>query len=408
MTIKDIKLNDIGKKLLLTFIFVTPIFFTAKIDVGNSTLRLAQEQVFQIGALILYAVIMLENIYLSCFLLLSCCLYMVHYLCGGEYLMNIFYACIIYQLSYKVINSENVEQVFKIMIWLGVLNAAYMLLQNLGIDFIFYDLSRPHHEIMKNIGFMGLKCFMGMLFAFILPFVLYYSWILGIFLFIPIMLSQSSIAIISACAVFGIYSYIRIQDKLRILIPVISVLLIFCAMYTFNDSKMNMMTDRLNVWKLCLKDAFKKPITGWGLDSFRNITADGEKNFNYFKNENNVAFHGIYINETGKFMFPKEQQFEGNIIHPWDNPHNEYVTILFEFGLFGIVLLVLLARDIYKRFCIHNEKQLALILFFISFAICSIAQFPAHIARLGIFLPVMLGIYYKLTDEIKGELEYGS
>ncbi len=410
MTIKDLKLNDIGKKLLLAFIFIVPIFWAAKINVGHSSIRLFQEQIFQIGALALYAIILLENVYLSAFILLSIVLYFTHYMCGDNYLVNIFYGCLIYQISYRVIDEDNVDQVFKTILWMGILNILWMILQNLGIDFIFHDLSRPN-AIMNNIGFMGLKCFMGMFFAFALPFALYFNPWIALLLLVPIGLSESSISMIASACVLIVYFWWSLSKKSKaIFAGVFALLVILAGAYTYKDSKMNMMTDRFNLWKIVLHDAFKKPVSGWGMDSFRNISADGEKDFNYFKNEDNVAFRGIYIRETGQYIFPNEQMFKGNIVHPWDNPHNEFIQLLFEFGLFGVALLIFLGKDIISRFNYADQKQRAIILFFLSFLICSTAQFPLHVARLGLFLPVMLGIYYKLTDEEKklGEALYGS
>ena len=409
MTIKDLNLNDIGRKLLLVFIFIVPIFWAAKINAGFASLRLVQEQVFQLGAMVIYAVVLLENIYLAAFLILSVALYLIHDLCGGNYLVNILYGCLLYQVSYRTIDSKNVVQVFKVVLWLAFVNLVWMILQNLGVDLIFFDLSRPG-EVMNNVGFMGLKCFMGMLFVLILPFAIYFNIWVALLLLIPIGLSESSISIISAAIILIAHFWWKFRTKSRVIF--IALMLFFstiAVLYTLNDSKANMMTDRFNLWKLTLKDALKEPFTGWGMDSFRNIGANGKKDFLYFKNEQNVVFHGIYIPETGKFKLPKDQDFKGNIVHPWDSPHNEYIQILFEFGIFGLVLLLLIGVDIAKRFSSSDAKQRAIVLFLISFAVCSLAQFPAHVARLGVFLPVMLGIYYKLTDEIqKGELLYGS
>jgi O-antigen ligase len=40
-------------------------------------------------------------------------------------------------------------------------------------------------------------------------------------------------------------------------------------------------TERFSMWKEALSDAKMKPISGWGLDSFRHITK--EKPFTYYK-----------------------------------------------------------------------------------------------------------------------------
>lgn len=399
MTSIDLKLdmNQIAKKLLFAFIFFVPIFMFNQMNLGNFTLRMAQEEAFQLGAIILYAIILLENIYLSMFLILSVILYVTHHFSGGEYLTNIFYACIIYQISYKIIDAKNIEQVFRVILWLCFLNLVWMILQNLSFDPLFYDLSRPS-EVMKNVGFMGLKCFMGMFFVCALPFALYFSPIVGVLFLLPIGLSESSIAIIAAAVVLGIYAWWRLSKKDRIVFAILAtVLIVLAGAYTANDSKANMMTNRFSLWKMVLRDACKHPVTGWGLDSFRNISSDGYKNFKYFNNEsNNEAFHAIYIPEYGKLQFPKN--VEGKSVAPWDNAHNEYVQLFLEFGIFSFVILLLFSRDIFRRFDINDKHVKSIFLFFIAIGIVSLAQFPFHVVRIGLLIPVMLGAYYKLTD----------
>jgi O-antigen ligase len=173
-----------------------------------------------------------------------------------------------------------------------------------------------------------------------------------------------------------------------------------------------MFEGRYKMWKVVLRDAFKHPIMGWGLDSFRN--AGTFKPFIYMQNAMTretkaVSLSAIQVyNETG--VMPPMPGFikQGDALDIWDNPHNEYIMLFYEFGLVGVILFGLFCSDIVKRFYVTDEL-IAIIGVFIVFLIISTGQFPFHVVRLGYIFPVLVGAYYKINEEIKqGELIYGS
>jgi len=162
VTLKDIKLQDFPLKAFLVFVFFCPIFFDPLKTQGY--LRLNQEQFFQVGATLLFAICFLENIYLSLFLIWSVVLYAYYGFpgIGGNYVMNIFWASVVYQVTYKLINSNNVDKLYKTIIYLCILNIAWMALQLFNFDLIFMD--RGEYAV-SPCGLFGLKCFMGMFLA---------------------------------------------------------------------------------------------------------------------------------------------------------------------------------------------------------------------------------------------------
>ena len=396
MKITELRLNDIGKKALFFFVFFVPIFYFTNMNFGNATLRIGQEQAFQIGAVILYALVLLENIYLALFLLLSVATYLGHNFSGGNYLVNIVYGCIIYQVSYQIIDSKTISQAFKVVLWLVFLNIIWLILQNTGNELLFVEVSTQKLGNMNNVAMMGLKAMMGMFFALSIPIMAFFNPMIALLFFIPIWLSESSISIIAGVASLGFFIFLRLSRRWKTVVAILSMIAIF---YTFQDSKANMMADRFDIWKITLRDAMQKPISGWGLDAFRNINLK-EKTFNYFKNvPTNKSGHGIYIQETKQFLLPDDCKGSSGPIDPWDHPHNEYVSLFFEYGVLGVIIFLLLSRDMMRRFNRSDDALVCLAGFFISLLIISVAQFPFHLARIGVFIPVFLGAYYRITDD---------
>ena len=402
MTIKDIKLDKIGMWLLLAFVAVCPIFYDTANVRGVGTLRLGQEQMYQLGATILFTIVFLENIYLAIFFLWCITLYFYFNFppIAGNYVVNIFWGLLIYQIVYKLVDFKNVRKVFNVIACLAALNMLWIGLQFLNVDLIFLDKAGAVKTYSHDFtGLMGLKAHMGIFFALAVPIVCYYRIWLAIPLFIPIYLSDCSVAMVGGISalLFAIWFQSR---KLCIILTLL--LGILGSIYIARDIKLSgeMFTNRLSLWKVSLRDAFKHPITGWGLDSFRNMGTF--KPFMYFANartgeSGTVSAQALKMhNETGKLP-PMDFIKDGDSINPWDHPHNEYISLLYETGMVGVVIIGFLLVNIIHRFY-PNDFIIPLAGYFIVILVVSIGQFPFHVARNGAHIPIFLAIYYKLTD----------
>lgn len=409
MKITDLKLNNIGLKLLLFFIFFCPIFYDPYKVITETPIRLNQEQFFQLGTVILFAVIFLENIYLSAFLLWSIALYAYYDfpIISGPLVINIFFGCLLYQVAYKLINRDNIRTVFKVILGLGILNIIWMTFQALNIEFIF---GRDGQFVTDLVGLMGLKCFLGMFLAICVPIACYFSWRWSILLFIPIYFSESSVAVVGAIAGFLFTVWYRSKKAFY---SFLAIFIVAGSLYVAQDTKAGMFTNRFEVWKLSIHDALMNPIIGRGVNSFGSF---GElKPFMYFSNWKSdvrrIPIKSFEVQkETGKFppMPGFLENYDANHpershLNPWSHPHNEYISLLYEFGLIGIIIFLLFARNIFINFE-PTDSMIAIMGVFIVFLITSTGQFPLHVARLGIFAPIFLAAYYKIKEEYKGDI----
>lgn len=392
MTIRQINFSNLHRILLFLFIAVCPIFYYNGRAFGSQTLRLGQEQFFQLGITVLI-IFLIDNVYLGLFLAWSVFLYaFFNFTTGGVYVMNLMMACLLYHITYKFLDPKDIKTVFKILLGLCVLNVIWMLMQYFDFELI-WKRSADGAWARDLVGLMGIKAALGMLFALCIPLACYFHTFLGILLFIPMYFSQSSNALVAG--MIGLLFHLYHRSK-----KLFAITLLLCIFaggyYVSQDSKANMFTNRFNLWKVSLRDAFDHPIAGWGLDSFRNINP--VKNFMYFENaQTNQVSRAMY--EDGKFNLSPEFIKPGQIADPWDNPHNLFVSLMFEFGLFGIVILTLLVIDIFKRFNAYVPEQLALLGFMIVLLVLSIGQFPFFLTRIGYLAPVMYALYMKITSK---------
>ena len=137
---------------------------------------------------------------------------------------------------------------------------------------------------------------------------------------------------------------------------------------------------RLPVWHKALIHAAKRPITGWGLDSFRRSDLS-HKNF-------------TYVNPP-HFALARDGKTKILETSSWDNPHNLYISLFYEWGLFGIIILIGYLRFLGLRFkhATKDRELLGLAGFIIALLIVSFAHFPLFLSRMAVFIIPIFSLY---------------
>ena len=403
MTLINIKPKNLSIWFLGLLMILIPMQYYAEQSFGALASRISQQQLLQVASIVLFAMFVLNNIYLSLFLVWSCFLYgyFGFPIPIGVALLTILSGCMIYEAVYRTVNRENVDLIFKFMCWFAAINLIYMVAQGFGWELLFSEQSAPGIYQQYMLGFMCLKAIMGMFFAMVMPLLAFQYPKLALGLFIPIYVSECSSAMVAGIAAY-LWNLWHISRKWFYI--ALTVMILGGTAYSIHDSSAGMFVDRFNMWKVVLRDAVKKPIFGWGIDSFRCITP--EKQFMYWRNDKTLETSQVDVKDTieythtGSYDLDKYKNFlkKGDGINPWDNPHNEYIQLFYEFGIVGVILLGGLAYDMRRRFNTHNIYLIPLFGFFISLAIMSIGQFPLHLARVGFYVPIFLACYYKLSE----------
>ena len=402
MTLFSLKTKNLSVFLIGALMILVPIQYCSEPSFGISALRLSQQQIYQVASIGLFAIFILQNVFLAAFLLWALFLYAYFDFASpaGGVVLTILAGCLIYEAVYRIVNDQNVKIIFGFMISFALLNMAYMAFQSFGWELLYKEYGVAGYQA-QLLGFMGLKAIMGMFFAMAIPFFAYRYPVLSLGLFMPIYVSECSSAMVAAIAAY-LFQIFFWSKKMFFFLLVL--MCIGGGLYAVNDSHAGMFTDRANMWKTVLRDAVKKPIIGWGPDSFRCVTPD--KQFMYWKNVRTKETAQIDVRDTiefthtGKYDTKKYGTFikDGDTTDPWDNPHNEYIQLFYEFGLPGVLILFLLAWDMTKRFNWLNWDIVPIAGFFIALLIMSTGQFPFHLARVGIYIPIFLACYYKLSD----------
>ena len=396
--------KNLGLWLIGILMILVPVQYYADPYFGLSASRISQQQIFQVVALGLFAIFLLNNIYMSLFMMWSLFLYAYFGfpLPVGVSVLTIVSGCLIYEAVYRVVNKDNIDLLFKFFMWFAVANLIYMVMQGFGGELLFREVSAPTGYQPYMLGFMCLKAIMAMFFAMAIPFVAFKYPVVALGLFVPIYISDCSAAMGGAIVAY-LWQIWHISKKWFFIL--LTLMSIGGVIYAAHDSKMGMFTDRMNLWKVVLRDAVQRPIIGWGPDSFRCVTP--YKQFMYFKNNRTLDSSQIDVRDTieythtGKYDMGKYGSFmqDSDTLDPWDNPHNEYVQLFYEFGVLGLIILGFMVYDIKKRFTATKPYLIPLSGFLISVAIMSIGQFPFHLARVGFYIPIFIACYYKLSEK---------
>ena len=281
-----------------------------------------------------------------------------------------------------VFKREHIDHYIKILIIFVGCNIAYMVLQLIDFDFYYWMVIKDTVGAVRTIentdpcGFMGNKSGLAVLVAMSIPIIAtrrtkYAMWLV-LLAAIPLYMTRSTICVLGGVTGYALILWYRVKRWQWWTIVV--TLCLLASLYVIKvDAPMGTLNTRPRQWKRVLRDCTRHPIAGWGLDSFRNFTKN--KHINYANS----------ITRTG------------DIVHvvQWDNPHNLPISLFFEWGILGLILLGGYIRSCFIRFrnAVKSPNTLALTGFLLVFFIVSLAQFPIFLGRFAIFIIPMFALW---------------
>ena len=351
--------------------FVILLLFICLWNIVSLQDRIAQQYFLQLGIMIIFG-LLLKNIWLTLFLWWTVFLFCFYkFNLGQEYLGNVYTGLMLYYLVKVGFKKEHITFFINAVLWVCFVNLVYMFCQVLNWDFV-YRLQLISSKGLEGYasnnepaGFMGFKACMGILMALCVPLLAsrgnLSAKIACIGLFLPLYLAKSSICVTGA--IIGLLFVLWYQLKKIKWALIVIGLILGAFFYVWKvDMPMNMMPTRLSQWKMTLQDCILHPVTGWGLDSFRKITEQKKH---------------LYVIDPVK----KDDGSMGFSL--WDNPHNMYISLFFEWGILGLFLLGGYLRQcgIWFQRAIKEPNVIALTGFGLVVLIVSIAQFPFWLSR---------------------------
>ena len=361
--------------------------------------REASQFIYMLGTMVLFSLI-LENIWISLFLCWSVFLFSYYkFITGHSYLMNIFQGCLLYYVVKKVFRREHIRFYVYGLLVFALINLLYSIVQVTGHDFLFASEVTPvlSAENIKNFstlrgpmvqnlhpsGFLGNDATAGHLYALCVPLLAIYNlWLAPIFL-LPLIATKGTINIFAGVVMYLFVLFHRISDKL---FSFICATLIICGIlfYVYVDRPD---TGRFSQWSYTFKDAMTRPFVGWGLDSFRQSDLL-HKNFTYGIPQEAARING-------------KTYAVGAV---WDNPHNLLLSLFFEFGLPGLLILGGYFHFLYRRYkqSIKSYEVIGLAGFMLGVFIISLAWFPMFLARFVILIIPVFAMFEKITGAEEG------
>lgn len=434
-----------------TFLISCFVFTWATSPQEQVSMRLVQEAYFRYGAMVLFS-LLIGNIFFTLFFIYNLILFLINgFDIGASYTLNIFMAMVLYAVSKKVFERFSFTDFDKGFLILGIVNMVWMIMQRFGIDPLYagstQGLPAPTWDFRDTVGLFGIKAAQGIFYALLIPILARRSVLCSLFLFIPIWLSNSSAGIVAACAGLIFYTYYSKQSfiltfhypivqwyrlasfpsfGIRVLLIKIRWFIVLLAALTslsigyiaFKDYKASpgMLFSRFGVWHLALRQVLPNPL-GFGPDSVRNFV--GKKDFMFGGDDQFRTTVGVWtgeVNDEGKRklqifyyhpnLYKMRNEFKEVVsqsLHWWDNLHNEFLTATFQWGYFGVLLMILFLRELWLRFknSDKTEEMLVISSCILVFLVSSLTQFPFHLARLGFLFPVLLGVFWIRTNKPK-------
>ena len=402
-------MTKIKKYSYLSFMFLCPIIFN---NTNLFDLRTFQERAFQLLSMCLIS-LFVGNAWISAFMILNVFSLMYNdFAVGLPQVLNVFLGCILFMVSRAYFKKNDFLPYAKILLWVFVLNLFWMVMQSSGIDplYIAQDaggVPQPNVTFRDFSGLFGIKMANGIFISFILPILAVVNIWLAPLLVLPLFFCRSSIVALSVFATMSFYLYYT-SKKVFVYFLVIGMLggITYVYLDLKDDSKTFM--SRFPVWHSALKYTLMRPL-GWGPDSYRSYTK--QKDFLFYsdydynhallkKLDGNKALFSYYEMDNGKMSAKNKETIKNNTLSWWDNPHNEYIQMMFEYGFLGLVILGGFMREMYYRFKFSSKSNeivmiaSCLLVFFVS----GLGHFPMHLARLACLFPIFLGGFYAKSE----------
>lgn len=366
--------------------FVITLCFLGMLTAIGMQEREVQQWGFMLGLMVIFG-LLLRNIWLTLFLGWTVFLYaFFKFEIGLIYVTNIFFGCLLYYLVKVAFKKEHINFFINAVLWFAALNILYMALQISNFDFIYRYL-RPDgfeaNKIVANLvptGFMGQRQICGTFLALCVPLLASRPSKLAIIgalgLFIPLYFSYASLALWSAGIGLGFVLWYKIPKKVWFTIAVI--VFSFFVFYFVKVDKPG--TSRVMIWKQILNDCVRHPITGWGLDSFRNTTSYKDFRYKEISGQMTGTNYG-YINW-------------------WDNPHNLLISLFFEFGLVGLFLFGGYLRQCGMRFlkAIKDPNVIGLAGFILVALLVHQGHFLIFLVRTAVILIIGFSLFEVATE----------
>jgi len=265
----------------------------------------------------------------------------------------------LYKLITEYLNKDDIEMILRWLKYSVIILLFYCALQYLKLDEFFAGLS-GHDELTGTIGnpihLAGLLAILQPLF-----FEKSRENILSlILLWLIIILTGSATGLVVGLGVFLFWLFFK-KRRLAISFSIVSTVLLTVLRLVNKGFFFN--SDRFRVWGLVCKEIKDKFITGFGLGTY-SLSNIGSTNYH------------------------------------WQHLHNEYLQVVFEVGLIGLVLVLWCIWDYFKT-PLKTDLTIRLASIFFGFCFVSGMLSPAHLWLTSVIGLMSYAGLYVIKNEVK-------
>lgn len=417
-----IELGKFKLDLVLVFLFISPIFYAldySRMDQVNPDISFQQYQFFILAASLLLAV-SVKNKWAGAFLTLAT-VSAAFQATKDPYsylaLIPIVFAILFYDVIVRCYK-KSVKSVVWVSAALLILNLFFAYLQSQKIDLYFLQTN------MQPTGLMLLPSYLGQYAAITAPILLMASRWLLLLPYACVLISKSTFCVIALLIAIFAYFAPRMNKKMIWASVVICVVLV--ALYGHSDKRYGQWERRVNVWKMVFSKAMRSPFVGHGLGSYDKtmfLEFRGQKIGTRWlqinvKPENEMIFKKKIVelateNDTDwsrlasvHFKAPGApftnfrqcmDELRGKEINNleawvWNQPHNEFLRLFYEFGLAGIFLMAGFIFEVLRKVNWYSRERTALACGFIALLVLACVHFPFYLPCISGTAIVLLGM----------------
>lgn len=286
-------------------------------------------------------------------------------------------------ISYRIsfISRKSREWVVRTLVAILVLNLFWSLLQHFNVDPIFNSISTPGKD--NIVGFMGsYNCFSSFV-TILTPLLYIISPLFSIIAIIFVLLVKTwfSVFVILASTLIFLMKYRKkLLLPLGIFLGVVSILSI--TKFDTIDFKGN----RVAVWRTSIGSILHGRIN---LEKDRTIKCN--------------PLFGFGLGEFPRYFpnYPEKSLDFNTPVAKYNHAHNDFVEVLFDLGLIGAGLLVLLLLSLLRKF-LRTSKTKEFVIYslcLLSYILCANSYFVSHMPVTGMILVVIYGLWESVRRE---------
>lgn len=253
-----------------------------------------------------------------------------------------FLFCGISSIEWK---QKQVNLIYKVIMWCGVVASALMIMQRFGIDQIF-TIADARATNAQMGGPVGQPTLSAPFVVMTIPFAIYFKKYIYVFLMCCcVILSESAFAIAGMCLIP--FVFLKNKSRYALFLCLCAALVYFLKPDLFESN------GRFDFWPIVWKSFLvnKMHYTGAGIGSFKYLFAVAN---------NRLAYQA----------------------------HNEYLQILWTMGIIGTGVFFMIVKDFWKHANVHLKAVILPVLF-----IC-LGTFPLQLAVFQFYLTVLAGLSY--------------